>query len=252
MRTLIAERDDAQDQLDDCRPAGACGPHRSRRLAPPPAADGRQAEAAQARGHDADQTRPLPGQGAGGARSGWQGRQPDIANAEVLKDRQGAVDQSVRSGSTGPSAALAGPTRPSRPPRPGRRARARARRRGVGSRRRGDHAPTSRRRRSSAGRGGSGQRRGRPAQVEAQQELESVSAAPPPSSEQGQSATGAMRAVAAGAGGGASAAALIELAQRLHDEHVGQGQAKPRRADLRRASASTTSWSPRRSRATTS
>lgn len=41
--------------------------------------------------------------------------------------------------------------------------------------------------------------------------------------------TGAMRVVAAGAGGavaGGSAAALIELAQRLHDEHVGTGEAK--------------------------
>ncbi len=41
--------------------------------------------------------------------------------------------------------------------------------------------------------------------------------------------TGAMRVVAAGAGGavaGGSAAALIDLAQRLHDEHVGTGEAK--------------------------
>src|SRR4051812_18402943 len=38
--------------------------------------------------------------------------------------------------------------------------------------------------------------------------------------------TGVMRAVAGGAVGGTSAAALIELAQRVHDEHVGKGEAR--------------------------
>jgi DivIVA domain-containing protein len=40
------------------------------------------------------------------------------------------------------------------------------------------------------------------------------------------SGTGVMRAVAGGAVGGTSAAALIELAQRVHDEHVGKGETR--------------------------
>ena len=233
MRTVASQRDDFKQQLNDCRAGRGLTPVRddvavrdagaTQAIATP--VDARATEAEQARMADLKAKVAAAQAQEQDLTTRLTTLQADVTNAEhALRDRQGAVDKSVQerldtAEGTARSATQAQQAAAARIVELGRAVQTSEEQVSAAQQ---QSARLQQALEEAQAQAAEAQQRATAAEQQA-----TAATAPAVAQDEDSTNTGVMRAVAAGsAAGGGSAAALIELAQRLHDEHVGQGEAK--------------------------